>query len=158
MELKHIQMYPDGEREEVRQIFARKGFEGEELERIVAVITADKERWVDTMLQEEHGLSLEQPNPVAAGGATFGAFVAVGAIPLLPFLWNWLFPGAQVGPAFALSSVLTGVAFFLVGAVKARFVSQKWWTGGLETLLVGGSAAVMAYGVGYLLRDLVPLS
>lgn len=147
----HVHIIPDGEREEVRQIFARKGFHGEELERVVHVITSDHGRWVDTMLQEEHGLSLESPNPQRAALATFAAFVLVGAIPLGTFLWDWLF-GNSINDPFLWSGLLTAIAFFAVGMGKSRVVGQRWFIGGAETLLVGGLAAVLAYIVGLALK------
>lgn len=156
MELHEIKHWPRGEREEVRQIYAGKGFEGELLEQVVGVITADKERWVNTMLQEEHGMTLEEHSAGRAGTATFIAFNLVGLIPLLPFLGNWLYPGL-VPAAFAWSTALTGLAFFWVGAVKARFVNQTWYSSGLETVAIGGGAALLAFGAGVLLKGLVPL-
>jgi VIT1/CCC1 family predicted Fe2+/Mn2+ transporter len=153
-EIEHIEKVPEGEREEIRQIFARKGFEGGPLEHIVDVITADQQAWIDTMLQEEHGLPVAPPRPLRAAVTTFTAFVIVGAVPLVPFVWNQL--GApDIAQPFFVSSLMTGFAFFTVGAVKARFVAASWWGSGLESLLVGGTAAILAYAVGHLLSRII---
>jgi len=155
-EHREIRVFPEGEREEIRQIFANKGFTGERLEMVVEVITADRERWVDTMMLEEHGMSLTPESAWMAGLVTFAAFVLVGVIPLVTFLCNWFVSGTIALPFF-WSSVLTLVSFFVVGAFKGRYVSQSWYKSGLETLLVGAVAALIAYGVGMLLRGLVSL-
>lgn len=148
-----IRKYPQGEREEIRQIFAAKGFEGEELDRVVETITADANRWVDTMLTEELGLSLAGPNPLRAAWSTFAAFLIVGSLPLLAFIAMLLFPGLiSTDGAFVLSALLTGGAFFVVGATKSRFVGEPWWRSGLVTLLMGSAAAGIAYGIGLSLR------
>ncbi|MEM9556323.1 MAG: VIT1/CCC1 transporter family protein [Acidobacteriota bacterium] len=156
IEEEHIERYPEGEREEVRQIFAAKGFVGDDLERVVAVITAERERWVETMLNEEHGFSPSGSSPGAAAAITFAAFVVVGALPLLTFVWQVIVPPElEITHPFVWSSILTGVSFFVVGAAKSRFVGQSWLIAGLETLAMGSVAAVLAYVVGALLRGLV---
>lgn len=155
-EREHIRIYPEGEREEIRQIFAQKGFSGSDLERIVEVITADKERWIDTMLQEELGLNLAGPKPWKAALATFLAFVIVGSVPLWVFLWNWV-AAYPIADPFFWCSVTTGVAFLGVGILKGRLVEKNWLLAGGETLLIGGSAAAVAYVVGMLLRGMVAL-
>lgn len=147
-EEQHIAAVPEGEREEVRQLFAAKGFEGEALAEIVRVITQDRRLWVDTMLTEEHGLALEGPDPVRAALATFAAFLLVGALPLLPFL----LPGLDRSEAFAVSAGVTGLAFFGIGAVKGWVVWRPLLRAGAQTLLLGGAAAGLAYLVGYGLR------
>lgn len=145
----HIELYPEGEREEIRQIFAAKGFEGPELDHAVGVITADRKRWIDTMIQEELGLPLSNPSASKAGLVTFGAFVIAGAVPLLPYAVN-LITGSAL-QAFLISALMTGVTFFAIGALKSRFVHQRWLTAGAETLVIGGAAAAIAYGIGSLL-------
>jgi VIT1/CCC1 family predicted Fe2+/Mn2+ transporter len=150
-EERHADEFPEGEREEIRQIYAAKGFEGDDLERVVEVITADRTRWIETMMREEHGLPALARSPFWAGTATFAAFVVAGSIPLIAHLLDLARP---VPDPFALSVVLTGVAFFLVGASKSRFVAQSWWRAGAETLSIGAAAAAVAYGIGSVLGRL----
>ncbi len=150
MEEQHIEVNPEGEREEIRQIFQSKGFDGELLEQVVDVITADEHQWVEIMLQEEHGMSLVRISPFKAAATTFFAFFGVGLIPLLPFL------GVLIGVDFSshpylISTLLTAVAFFMVGAAKSQFVGRHWLYSGMETLLVGGLAAGLAFLCGNLL-------
>ena len=75
MEHRHIDLWPQGEREEIRQIFAAKAFSGAELDRVVDVITSDRERWVNTMLTEELGLSPTISSPTKAALMTFFALL-----------------------------------------------------------------------------------
>jgi len=152
-EERHIDLVPEGEREEVRQLFAAKGFQGEDLERAVEVITADRERWVETMLSEELGFPPVTGSPARAGAATFVAFILVGALPLLAFLVDLALPGVIADP-FLVSAFLTGAGFLLVGILKAGVVGQSLWRGGLETLLLGGAAAAVAFGIGAALQGL----
>lgn len=150
-ERRHIRVLPEGEREEVRQLFAAKGFEGDDLERAVEVITADEDRWVETMMREELGFSDGSTSAARAGVATFVAFVIVGTLPLIAFLINLAFPDA-IGRPFLVSAVLTGAAFLLVGVLKALVVGQRWFRGGIETVALGGAAAAFAWVIGRLLE------
>jgi VIT1/CCC1 family predicted Fe2+/Mn2+ transporter len=151
-EQRHIQLFPEGEREEIRQIYAAKGLEGETLETVVEAITADREVWLDTMITEELGYPVVVRTPLRAALTTFAAFVALGSLPLLVFALNSAL-GIEISAPFAWSAVLTAVAFFTVGALKSRFVEQTWWRSGAETLALGGTAAVLAYLVGIALQN-----
>jgi len=153
-EERHVSLVPEGEREEIRQIFAAKGFEGADLDRVVEVITADRDLWVSTMLSEELGLGATAPDPLRAGATTFLAFITVGFFPLAAYVFDAIAPGG-LDHALAWSAAMTAAAFFAVGSLKARFVEQAWWRAGLETLAVGGSAAALAYAAGALLERLV---
>lgn len=148
IEYRHIEVAPEGEREEVREIYREKGFEGEELEKAVELITSNKERWVKTMLAEEYGLPSEIRSPWTASLATFAAFVVCGLVPLLPYLFG-------VNSSFLISCITTGATFFLIGSFKSRWSTSGWLRSGLETFFVGALAASMAYGVGVLLKDII---
>ena len=150
-EERHVALIPEGEREEVRQLFAAKGFHGDELERVVEVITSDRKVWLDTMMREELGYGSDATNPLRAAASTLVAFVVVGFLPLGAFVYDLVMPGDVAAP-FVWSAVLTAVAFLVVGALKARFVDQPAWRSALETLAVGGGAAVLAYVLGSALQ------
>jgi vacuolar iron transporter family protein len=147
IEHRHIELTPDGEREEVRQIFAAKGFTGTDLERVVALITSDRERWVRTMLTEEYGLPLQARSPWMAALTTFSAFALCGLVPLIPFLLG-------MEGALAVSICLTGLVFLVIGSVKSRWSTVSWWRSGLSTFLVGAIAATLAYVAGVFLKNL----
>ena len=89
-----------------------------------------------------------------AGLATLLAFIVTGGLPLCSFLIEALFPGT-ISHTFAWSSLLAAVAFFAVGVIKCFFVDQKWYRAGLETLVIGGITAVLAFLVGHFLRGFV---
>jgi VIT1/CCC1 family predicted Fe2+/Mn2+ transporter len=148
IEERHIATVPQGEREEIRQIFRAKGFRGGDLERAVDVITADRDRWVETMLAEEYGLPKAVRSPLEAAASTFAAFVLCGAVPLLPFL-------VETPASFQLSIVMTALVFFLIGSIKSRWSLVSWWRSGLETLAIGLAAAALAFLAGYGLKGLV---
>jgi len=155
-EEREIERHPEGEREEIRQIFATKGFEGQTLERIVETVTSNKKLWVEVMMQEEHGIHSTEPAPWKAALATFIAFLLIGAVPLAAYLVDFFDPG-RIGNPFPPACVLTAISFALVGALKARVVGQRTLTGVVETLAVGALASGLAYAIGYLLRPFVEL-
>ena len=149
MEEDHIRQVPEGEREEIRQIFAKKGFEGSVLEEIVRVVTEDTQLWIDTMLMEEHHMRPGSPSPFRAAATTFAAFLIVGAIPLIAF---WL-PSDGSSQRFLASTLATGGAFIGVGVAKGVILGRSKIRAGLETFLAGGLAAGLAYLLGHWLRN-----
>ncbi|GAB6070557.1 VIT1/CCC1 transporter family protein [Thiomicrorhabdus hydrogeniphila] len=149
MEAEHIQKIPEGEQEEIRQIFQRKGFEGDILEKIVETITRNQNLWIDTMLIEEHGLQLQTQNPIEAALTTFGAFLLVGVIPLIPFFISAI----TIDQQFMASAILAGIMFFLIGMLKSMVFAKPILISGIQTLITGSAAASLAFITGYILRE-----
>lgn len=143
IEERHIDKDPDGERRELRHILELKGLSGTALDGAVAQISADKDQWIQMMLEGEYGLAPVDPHPMRAALATFGAFLVAGMVPLLPFIFG-------VPDAFGWSTGATLVTFFAIGAYKSVWSLSPWWKSGCETLAIGGTAAAIAYGVGTL--------
>ena len=143
VERKHIRLEPSGEREEVRQIFELKGFVGNELERIIDVITSNEELWAKTMAVEEYGLSPAAKSPLQAALNTSAAFVLCGLVPLISYL---------IAYSLGWCVVATGLVFFAIGAAKSRWSLAGWVRSGSETLLIGMGAAGLSFLIGFGLR------
>jgi len=153
-ELQEIEDDPEIEREEVRQAFLQKGFTGEDLERVVATITANKNRWADVMMCEEHGMTRQYTaNPVVHGISTFMAFVIFGSIPLIPYLF-----GIALSWRFPVAIVSTGIALILLGITRSTLTRERRIRGAMEVFLVGALSAAVAYGVGVLLHGFLGLA
>lgn len=145
IEERHIRDFPVGERLELRAILANKGLSGQVLEDATDAIASDQESWIKMMMVDEYGMSPIALHPFRAALATFLAFLAAGMVPLVPFLFG-------ASNAFNTALVCTGGVFFLIGTLKSRWSLEPWWRSGLETLLIGGVAASIAYFVGSLFR------
>jgi len=145
------------EKQEIRDIYTKKGFKEELLDEIVRVITSRRKVWVDTMMREELGLIEESRQPRDTAVTTFAAFNAVGLIPLLPFVAMFVIGSSVVSAtdAFTYSMISTAAAFFLIGSVKGRVVQKPLLRSGLNTLSIGGIAATVAFAVGYILNLIV---
>lgn len=144
-EYEQIKMNPHGEKEEVKQILAAKGFQGDLLEKSVSLFIEDKDRWVDFMLKEEYGLSSATRSAFKAGFTTFIAFSLFGLIPLIPYI-------GVIPPSFLVSCILTGIAFFMIGSMKSRWTAEIHYISGLKTFAIGAIAAALAYYVGTLFQ------
>jgi len=136
--------------EEVREIFGRKGFSGQDLERAVEIVISDRNVWLDTMMRDELGIiEDENDDPKRHGVVTFFAFAFFGLFPLMPYL-----AGSSVEP-FPLSIVVGVLTLFIVGASRSYVTAVSWFRGGIEMLLVGSVAATAAYFVGKFIEGIV---
>jgi VIT1/CCC1 family predicted Fe2+/Mn2+ transporter len=92
----------------------------------------------------------EESNPIRHGLATLLAFVVAGAVPLVPYGFQ-----ATAVDRFALSVMLTFAALFVVGASRATVTADRWWSAGLEMLLLGIAVAAAAYGSGAIVGSII---
>lgn len=146
-ERRHILRVPALERDEIREIYRQKGFEGELLERVVATITADHEVWVAVMMAEEHRLAPIDRRHALRSSLVVGASALVGSlVPLAPFM---VLP---VSAAMAASVAIAALSLFVVGAYKARVTVGRPWRSGLEMAVIGTASALIGYAVGALLK------
>ncbi|MBL63447.1 MAG: hypothetical protein CMI30_08565 [Opitutae bacterium] len=58
------------------------------------------------------------------------------------------------GNQWGAACVLTALPLFGLGALKVRLTNRSWLSSGMEMTLVGGIAAVAAFGIGHGLSGL----
>ncbi len=145
---------PEKEKEEIRDIYREKGFEGDLLEQVVAVITSDKDRWVDVMMKEELNLIKEEKSPLAMGAMTFFSFIIVGLVPLLAYLFDYNTEDSSRN-LFGISIMLTSMAFIGIGWLKSYVTQTSRLRSIAETLILGAAAAILSYFVGSFLESLI---
>ena len=153
LEYWEVDNLPDVERQEIRDIYQAKGFEGELLEKVVDVITSDKDRWVDVMMKEELEMIEEQRSPWTIGFVTYISFIFIGLIPLALYVYDYLFDFS--GDLFMYTCILTALGFIFVGWLKTYVTETSKWKGILETLVLGAIAAIVAYYVGDILEKII---
>ena len=146
-EYRHIEHAPHLEREEIQDIYRKKGFNGDLLERIVDTITASPDIWVAVMMAEEHRLTPVDRRTATRAAWVVGVSAIIGSlIPLAPFA---LLP---VATSMWVSVLITALVLFVVGVLKARLTVGRPGRSGLEMALIGTLSAMVGYGVGILFK------
>lgn len=134
---------PHIERKEVEDILKEWGFEEEVLQKAVDHICSDRDRWVDFMIKYE--LGLEKPHPKRALNSSLtigGSYIVGGLIPLIPYMIIH-----NVSHALIVSVIVTLISLFIFGWVKGKFTGSNQFKSACQTLLVGGLAAGIAFGL-----------
>lgn len=135
----------DMECEEIRKLYESKGFTGPLLDQVVETITANRDKWVGTILSEERHLEPVSNHDVKRSSVVITIATLVGhLIPLLPFVF------LARSSALVLAIVLSASVLFGVGAYSAITRVGVWWKQGLRMIIIGLGAA----GLGFLIGNL----
>ena len=147
-EQRETEEMPAEEKGEVVAILREQGLDAEHAELVMAALARNQEKWVRFMMRFELGLSEPEPGrALASAGTIGGSYIIGGLVPLLPYMLL-----ADTELALRLSVLLTLVALFLFGAVKGRLTGVPVLRGGLQTIVVGGLAAAVAFGIARLVN------
>lgn len=146
LERDELAQYPQEEAEELALIYAARGMDAGDADRLARATIADPVRALDTLAREELGLNPDElGSPWGAALSSFVSFAFGAVVPLLPFFM-------LTGHAAVMASVgLTGAALFVVGALISLFTGRHAWRGGLRMLLIGGAAGALTYLIGSML-------
>jgi vacuolar iron transporter family protein len=147
-EAAEISSVPDAERQEIRDIYAAKGFSGQLLEEVVDTITANRETWLATMMDEELHLQPVQTLDILRTALVITIATLVGhLIPLIPFV---VLPRST---ALVLAIVLSALALFGVGVYSALTLVGDWRRTGLKMVGIGLGAAAIGFLIGRLFNS-----
>jgi VIT1/CCC1 family predicted Fe2+/Mn2+ transporter len=140
-----LQDDPELELREVTDLYRSKGFSGQLLDQVVATITANRDRWVNTILEEERHLQPVNNGDVMRSSAVITVATLIGhLIPLMSFVW------LPRGPALVLALILSAIVLFAVGAYQALTRVGSWWRQGARMIVIGLGAAALGFAIGHL--------
>jgi VIT1/CCC1 family predicted Fe2+/Mn2+ transporter len=142
-EVIEVTQKPEAEAAEVAELFRAYGLGDEEIAPVVSSLSKRPGAWVDFMMRFE--LGLEKPDPGRARASAFtigGAYVVGGLIPLWPYL-------VFAAPRAALwaSVLVTLSALIVFGWIKGHYTGTGPARGAMQTTLIGGLAAAVAFGL-----------
>ena len=147
-ELKATKRSYDHEIDETIALYERNGFNKEDSKTLANIISKNEDFWVRFMVQYECGMNdPENDSPALKGLATFVSFSGFGFIPIIPYFFM-----SDITNTFFISILFTLGALILLGALRAYTTKESYIVSIFETILVGGTAATLAYIVGFLFK------
>lgn len=103
-------------------------------------------RYIGSKIEIEQGL-LSGKTALQSSIAIFLSFVAVGILPLIPFIINGE-SSEGMKKAIKASFVIALILFIVIGLIKGYTMNQPLFKNALETFYVGSSAALIAFIIG----------
>jgi VIT1/CCC1 family predicted Fe2+/Mn2+ transporter len=148
-EYSEVELVPEKEKKEVRDLFENLGLSEEVQQKAVDEIAKDKKKWVDFMMKNEPGLDKPDPKRATKSAMNIGlSYVAGGLIPLSPYF----FTDTPVN-ALKISAIVTLICLFIFGYFKSRILGIHPWAGALRAAFIGALAAAAAFGVAKLFES-----
>ncbi len=143
-----IENTPEKEKQEVREIYEKKGFKGKILDEIVSTITSDRKIWLSVMMNDELSLQPVGSKRALRSGIIVGLSATAGSfVPLLPFFFF------NVSSSAIIAIVFTAIVLFGVGAYKAKITVGYWYKSGLQMMIIGMVSALVGYFIGSLFKS-----
>jgi VIT1/CCC1 family predicted Fe2+/Mn2+ transporter len=144
LEREELAEYPEEEAEELALIYQARGMQLDQARELSRSLLSRPQAALDVLAREELGLNPDDlGSPWQAAAASFVAFAAGAAIPLIPFLAGVSAVRATLGSAF-----VTLVALFAVGLALSLFTGRAALRSALRMVLIGGGAATVSFLVG----------
>jgi vacuolar iron transporter family protein len=146
-EQREMKALPENEVAEVERVFLSYGLEKEQSSQVAKALSLHPKAWIDFMMRNE--LGLEKPNPKRAlsSALTIGlSYIAGGLVPLAPYFFIH-----NTGSALGYSVGFTLVALLIFGYVKGHFTGARPFRSAMQTALIGGLAAAVAFGLAKLI-------
>jgi VIT1/CCC1 family predicted Fe2+/Mn2+ transporter len=138
------------EEEEIYEIFEEFGVERVESAPVLEALKRNPQAWVDFMMQFELGLEKQEEGRARQSALTIAvSYIAGGLVPLLPYILMH-----DAAEALLVSVGVTLVALFVFGGVKGRLTGAGTWKSALQTTLIGGIAAGVAFGLAKLFNKM----
>ncbi len=132
---------PEDEKREVAEIFKAYGIEKEQIDIILKAFQASPKKWVNFMMRFELGIEEPDPKRAVVSATTIGfSYIIGGLIPLAPYMVQ---PNARI--ALYYSILLTLIALTVFGYIKGRFTGTAPIRSAVQTVLIGGLAAAVAF-------------
>jgi len=149
-EYEEVELLPEKEKEEVREIFESIGLSSDLQQRATEEIAKDRDKWVDFMMKFELGLEKPDPRRATKSALNIGlSYVAGGIIPLSPY---FLTDEPVVGLKWSV--VLTLICLFVFGYFKSKITGVAPLQGAIRVMLIGALAAGAAFGVAKLFSSI----
>ncbi len=137
---------PQMEKKEVREVFQKWGYKGEELERMTDLIASRPRAWLDFMMSHELNLApVDKSEPRRSFVVVLSSTIFGSIIPLIPYF----LVGKDVLLGAVGSVTVSGVVLFVIGYYEARTTVGSIWKSGLQMTAIGLAAGLAGFLIGH---------